>query len=91
MTNPAISISMEPVVFDNEAQVLESQMFTLANLQMLKELIRQCMNDMLTLRLEQGKEAEYACNIARVNGEIAAYSYLLSQHELATLTTLEGN
>lgn len=80
-----IHIRIEGTSFPSPEAELEATKLTLGNIQFIKNRISVTYQELASLQLQQGKEAEYAQAVAYLRGQIAAYSDLINSHELSYL------
>lgn len=75
-----IHITVDPIEFESPQARLEAFKLTGSNVQMLKNQISLCLNDLVSLNMDATNPNDYFIKVARLRGEIAAYSYLINAH-----------
>ena len=80
-----IHLTVDPITFDSAEAELESVKLSASNIQMLKNLLSSCLNELVMIQPENGDLVKYSNQVAFLRGQISAYSHLIQQHDQSYL------
>lgn len=91
MENSPIPIRLEKDPFISEQEEIEAAKLTSSNIQFIKNLLVDEVNDLISLQTDPTNDKDYFVKVARIKGNIEAYSHIINSHNAAYAITNQGN